>query len=286
MNFHQPPATYVGQVRLKVQNIERSIQFYEQVIGFKVLERTEYEVTFTADGKRVLLTIEQPNDVVGKTENTTGLYHLALLLPERRDLANIVRHFASIGLQFGSADHLVSEALYLSDPDGNGIEIYIDRHPSEWNWHNDEVAMTTDPLDFHDLLMIEGEWKGLPENTVMGHVHLQVADLEQNEKFYIDGLGFQVVNRYGTKALFISDHHYHHHIALNTWGGEQLPIPSENTVGLAAYSIVLPDEATRKKVKMNLENIGATVIEKDGIYMTYDPSNIRIELKVSQSSSR
>lgn len=282
MNFHQPPATYIGQVNLKVQNIERSTQFYEQVIGFNVLERTEHKVSFTADGKNILVTIEQPNDVVGKTGNTVGLYHLALLLPERSDLANIVRHFVNIGLQFGSADHLVSEALYLADPDGNGIEIYIDRHPSEWRWHHDEVEMTTDPLDFQNLLMLEGEWKGLPENTVMGHIHLQVADLEKNEEFYIDGLGFKVVNRFGTRALFISDHGYHHNIALNTWAGEHLPIPSENTVGLVSYSIILPNHARREELKESLENIGVTVIKKNGVYTTYDPSNIRVELRVSE----
>lgn len=283
MSFHEPPTTYVDKVKLKVENIERSIHFYEQVIGFKVLDRTERSAAFTADGNHVLLEIEQPNNVVRELRSTAGLYHFALLLPKRTDLANVVRHFVNIHLQFGSGDHLVSEAIYLSDPDGNGIEIYADRDPTKWNWKHNEVAMTTQAVDFNHLLAEkEGDgWQGLPEDTVMGHIHLQVAEIERNERFYIDGLGFQVVNRLSFRALFISDNKYHHHIAFNTWAGEGIPEPSENAVGLSSYTIVFPNRDTREKVIMNLKQIGATVDEINGCYFTIDPSNIRIELDVS-----
>lgn len=282
MKFHKSPTTYVGNVVLKVGDIDRSVQFYEQVIGLKVLEKMERKVRFTADGKNVLLTIEQPNNVIKKTENKTGLYHFALLMPEQSDLANIVRHFINIGIQFGSADHLVSEALYLADPDGNGIEIYIDRHPDEWTWQNNEVNMTTDALDFNILLADESEtgWEGLPKGTVMGHIHLQVADLKSNERFYVEGLGFNVVSRFGSRALFISDNHYHHHIALNTWASTTIPNPTEDDVGLASYSVVFPDKATRDKTVLKLKDIAATVVEKAGSYVTYDPSGIRINLEI------
>lgn len=282
MNFHQSPIMYVGRVHLKVEDIEQSIQFYEQIIGLKVLEKTDHKAALTADGKTELIILEQPKLVEGKTRTETGLYHLALLMPQRSDLANVVRHFINHDVRFGSADHLVSEALYLADPDGNGIEIYIDRNPSEWGWNNGEVAMTTDPLDFQDLLSIENQhkWNGLPEKTVMGHVHLQVSDLEQNERFYIDGLGFDVVNRYGAQALFISTHGYHHHIALNTWNGEGIPNRSEDTVGLKAFSLVLSDEISREKLISRLNKIGVTVSQNNGTYFTYDPSNIRIEFVV------
>ena len=152
MNFHREPITFIGQANLRVQNLERSIAFYKEVIGFKVLEQTSRYARFSADGKTTLLSVEQPDNVVPKQGRKTGLYHFALLLPKRSDLAKIVQHFLEIGLQFGSSDHLVSEALYLSDPDGNGIEIYVDRDPSEWNWRNGEVEMAVDPLNFPDLL--------------------------------------------------------------------------------------------------------------------------------------
>ena len=177
---------------------------------------------------------------------------------------------------------MVSEALYLADPDGNGIEIYIDRDPSEWSWSNGEVAMTVDPLNFEDLLS-EGKqqsWKGLPAGTVMGHLHLHVSELKKTEEFYSKGLGFEVVNRYGNQALFISTGKYHHHIALNTWAGVGAPTPPENSVGLESFTIVLADEATRNNVIAQLKSIGASVTEENGSFITYDPSGNRIYLGI------
>ncbi|MFF2448364.1 VOC family protein [Neobacillus sp. NPDC058068] len=282
MNFHHEPITFVGQVNLKVQNLERSLAFYQEVIGFKVLEQTERSANLTADGKTVLLSIQQPNNVVPKQGRTTGLYHYALLMPKRSDLAKIVNHFVEIGLQFGSSDHLVSEALYLSDPDGNGIEIYIDREPSEWDWKNGEVAMTVNPLNFADLLAggKQQSWKGLPAGTVMGHIHLHVSELKKTEEFYIKGLGFEVVNRYGAQALFISDGKYHHHIGLNTWNGVGAPTPSPNSVGLESYTLMLPNEEKRNEIIAQLKNIGAPVTEENGSFVTSDPSGNRILLQV------
>ncbi|MGG3806164.1 VOC family protein [Metabacillus fastidiosus] len=282
MNFHQKPVTFVGEVNLKVQNLERSLAFYQEVIGFKVLEQTETSVSLTADGKTVLLSIQQPNNIVPKQERTTGLYHFALLLPRRSDLAKIVQHFIGIGLRFGSSDHLVSEALYLSDPDGNGIEIYIDRDPSEWKWGNEEVEMAVDPLNFVSLLA-EGKqqsWKGLPAATVMGHIHLHVSELKKTEEFYIKGLGFEVVNRYGAQALFISDSKYHHHIGLNTWNGVGAPAPSPNSVGLESFTLMLPNEEKRNKIITQLNSIGVSVTEENNSFITSDPSGNRIYLQV------
>ncbi|MBS4210236.1 VOC family protein [Bacillus sp. FJAT-50079] len=281
MSFHREPITFVGQVNLKVQNLEQSLDFYEEVIGFKVFERTERSASLTADGETVLLSIQQPNNIIPKQRRTTGLYHFALLLPKRSDLAGIVQHFAKIGLQFGSSDHLVSEALYLSDPDGNGIEIYIDRAPSEWDWNNDEVAMTVDPLDFEDLLSEANQaWNGLPAETVMGHIHLHVSELIKTEEFYTKGLGFEVVNRYGTQALFISDGKYHHHIGLNTWNGVGAPTPSPDSAGLESFTLMLPNEEKKKEMIAQLKNIGASVIEENGSTVATDPSGNRIYLIV------
>jgi len=282
MHFHRKPTTFVGQVNLKVQDLERSIAFYQEVIGFKVLEQTERKANLTADGKTVLLSIEQPNDVFPKQGRTTGLYHFALLLPKRSDLARIVQYFMEIGIQFGSSDHLVSEALYLADPDGNEIEIYIDRDPSEWNWHNGEVEMTVDPLNFPDLLSggKQQSWKGLPAETIMGHIHLHVSELKKTEEFYIKGLGFEVVNRFGAQALFISDGKYHHHIALNTWNGVGAPTPAPNSVGLESFHLILPSEEKKNEIITQLKNIGASVNEENGSTIATDPSGIRIHLGI------
>lgn len=282
MNFHRKPIMFVGQVNLKVQSIERSIAFYERVIGFKVLERSERQAKLTVDGKTALLSIEQPIDVEPKQSRTTGLYHFAILLPTRSDLIKIVRHFAEIGLQFGSSDHLVSEALYLSDLDGNGIEIYIDRDASEWKWANGEVAMTVDPLNFTDLLSkgVNDLWKGMPEDAVMGHIHLHVSNLVDTEEFYTKGLGFEVVNRYGNQALFISDGKYHHHIGLNTWNGVGAPKPSVQSVGLESFTLMLPSEEMKNEMMNRLERIGAPVIEENGATIAVDSSGNRIILSV------
>ncbi|WP_442597683.1 VOC family protein [Neobacillus sp. D3-1R] len=282
MNFHREPVTFVGQVNLKVQNLERSLSFYKEVIGFKVLEQSERFANLTADGKTTLLSIEQPDNVLPMQGKTTGLYHFALLLPKRSDLAKIVQHFMEVGMRFGSSDHLVSEALYLSDPDGNGIEIYIDRDPSEWHWENGEVEMTVDPLNFPDLLSFgkQQSWKGLPSGTVMGHIHLHVAELKKTEEFYTKGLGFEVVNRFGAQALFISDGKYHHHIGLNTWNGVGAPMPSPNSVGLESFTLMLSNEEKRNQIITQFKSIGAAVMEENGSFVTSDPSGNRIILKV------
>ncbi len=280
--FHGKPNTYVGQVDLNVENLERALAFYQEVIGFKVLERTESTAKLTADGKTALLSIEQPDNVEPIQGKTTGLYHFALLLPERSDLARIVQHFAKIGLRFGSSDHLVSEALYLSDPDGNGIEIYRDREPSEWKWNDGEVDMAVDPLDFRDLLAGADQqaWNGLPPDTVMGHIHLHVAELTMTERFYTQGLGFEVVNRFGSQAIFISTGRYHHHIGLNTWNGVGAPMPPANRVGLRSFTLIYPDDAARDRAVVHLRGIGASVVEERGAFLTSDPSGNRVWLRV------
>ncbi|ADC51538.1 hypothetical protein BpOF4_17485 [Alkalihalophilus pseudofirmus OF4] len=284
MNFHREPTTYVGQVNLKVQDLDRSIAFYKEVIGFKVLNQTPRSAVFTADGTTALLSVEQPDQVVPKQARTTGLYHFALLLPKREDLAQIVHHFVRHDVQLGSSDHLVSEALYLSDPDGNGIEIYVDRDPSEWSWSNGEVQMAVDPLNFPDLLTTHKQqpWKGLPAGTVMGHIHLHVSELRKTEEFYIKGLGFEVVNRFGSQALFIADGQYHHHIGLNTWAGVGAPTPPLNSVGLESFDLMLSSEEKRNQIITQLKEIGATVIEDEGSTVTVDPSGNRIRLIAKQ----
>ncbi|AMX84791.1 glyoxalase [Geobacillus subterraneus] len=284
MNFHRKPATFVSQVNMKVENIERSIVFYEQVIGFQVLGRTDRTASLTADGQTVLLFIEQPENVIPKRGRTTGLYHFAILLPTRADLGRVLNHLLRIGYPLqGGADHWVSEAIYLADPDGNGIELYVDRPFSTWRWEKGEVAMSTEPLDVDRLIAAgKGEvWHGLPKETLIGHIHLHVSELKRAEQFYTEGLGFDVVNRYGRQALFLSTGKYHHHIGLNTWNGVGAPMSPANSVGLDSFTLMLPDEETKEKVAVQLMKIGASVVEENGSLVTADPSGNRIVLRVS-----
>ncbi|WP_026560381.1 VOC family protein [Bacillus sp. J37] len=285
MSFHKYPTTFVSKLSLKVLDLDRSLAFYQEIIGLHILERSEKRVILTADGKTALLKIEQPDDVIPKQPRTTGLYHFALLLPSRSDLGSVLKHLLKVKYPLqGGSDHLVSEALYLADPDGNGIEIYVDRSPSHWNWKNGEVEMSTDPIDVEGLLASgSDEWSKLPEGTVMGHIHLHVSELEKTKDFYCKGLGFEVVCNYGNQALFISTGRYHHHIGLNVWNGVGAPQPSEKSVGLVDYTIVYPSEIERDHVTQKLQQLDFDVTRDDKVIITADPSGNKIRLTVNGS---
>lgn len=270
--------TYVGEVNLNVTDLDKSLPFYQHVIGFNILEQTDMKTVLTADGKTPLLTLVQPSDPLPKEERTTGLFHFAILLPSRADLSSFLRHIAKAGDRLGASDHLVSEALYLNDPDGNGIEVYHDRPSSEWNWAEGQVSMSTEPLDADSLLAeSDQEWAGLPEETVMGHIHLHVSNLKSTEEFYVGGLGFQVVTYY-PGALFTSTGGYHHHIGLNIWNGKNVPAPAENSAGLNWYSLIFPDKESREEKVKNLEHAGISIQQENDAYIVRDPSENEIHL--------
>lgn len=285
-SFHQKPNMYVSHVQIKVSNLERSLNYYQNIIGFDVLEQTEKTVAFTTDGgKTSILSIEEVTNALPLQRGQTGLYHFAILLPSRKDLANFTEHIGNLNVRIGAGDHHVSEALYLYDPDGNGIEVYADRPKEQWIWNDENtVYMTTEQVNFRSLLQeADGNWNGLPEGTVMGHIHLSVSDLAKTEEFYTKALGFEVVTRYGLQALFISTGKYHHHIGLNTW--ESLhgsPAPKES-VGLKSFTLVLDNEK-HHQIQENLKAMGAKVENFDEApkyggnqsFSTVDPSGIRI----------
>ena len=282
MNFHQKSNTFVESLELKILNMDRSLAFYENIIGFKVLEREDNRTVLTADGETPLLTLIQPENVIPKEAHKAGLYHFALLLPSREDLGSFLHHIAKINYPLGASDHHVSEALYLQDVDGNGIEIYVDRPASSWIWKDKEVHMVTDPLKAEEVLSA-GEnkmWKGLPPDTAMGHIHLHIGNLELAEEFYCQGLGFDVVTRYGDQALFMSTGGYHHHIGLNVWNGRNIPAASKESVGLQTFTIHYPNHEQREEVISRLNNIGAEVREENGIWVTTDPFGLSIRLSV------
>ena len=282
--FHQSPAIYVREVSLKVQNLERSIQFYKEVIGFQLLKKEGNKAYMTVDGETAMLILEQPENVTPKQGRTAGLYHFAILLPTRKDLSKFLRHMAEIRYPLGAGDHLVSEALYLNDPDGNGIEVYRDRPQDTWKWNGDLVHMDTLPVDFEDLLAVTDEpWEGLPAGTKMGHIHLHVSHLDQAREFYTKGLGFDIVSHY-PNAIFLSTAKYHHHIAINTWAGVGAPPTPENGVGLKWYTVVFPNEEKREQTVAQLQKLGAPVRKEGDLYITEDPSRNTIHLVLEASS--
>lgn len=280
--FHQAPAVYTGAVYLNVLDLNAMKDFYTGTIGFRVLSEMDHRIELTADGKTPLLVLESRVGLHPKRPNRSGLYHFAILLPSREDLGAAALHFIRQGVRMGASDHYVSEALYLNDPEGNGIEVYRDRPADDWNWNGGLVDMATVALDMDGVVRSAQEagrtWNGLPSETVMGHVHLHVSDLEETERFYRDGLGFEVVASY-PGALFMSTACYHHHLGLNVWNGEGIQAQEKDSAGLKAYTLVFPDtEAIRKAVEQ-LCAIGAEVSEEEGQIVAADPSGIRLILQ-------
>lgn len=261
--FFDAQTIHVSDITIQVTDLQRSIPFYQDFLGFQVIEETEDKVTLSADGKKGLINLEQPEEAISKQRRTAGLYHFAILLPARKDLAAFLKHLLQAGraysLQLGAADHLVSEALYFSDPDGNGIEIARDRLSESWSWSEELVQMSTEPLDADGLLeLATEEWKGMPEETLIGHIHLHVNDLPKAKEFYVEGLGFQEVTAY-PGAVFLSDSGYHHHIAINIWNGEGAPIPVPNETGLKFFTITYPMKEEADEAVQRLEALGYPV---------------------------
>jgi catechol 2,3-dioxygenase len=250
------PATQVGVVSLTVPNLERSLAFYTEALGFALLQRSDSTAVLGAGDAPLLLLTEQPGARPFPASGVTGLYHFAILVPSRVDLGRWLRHWLEQGHPLpGQGDHLVSEALYLSDPDGNGIEIYRDRPRSEWTWAGTQVRMATDPVDIQGLLTEASQqsetWSGMPAGTRIGHIHLQVGDIAQARAFYHDVLGFDVTAQL-PGALFVSAGGYHHHIGLNTWQSRGAGPAPAGTSGLRFYTIDLPSDEARAVVLARL----------------------------------
>lgn len=279
------PDTDLGEVKLKVRNLERSAQFYRDVVGLRILRQDSNAVHFTADGKTVLLILEShPQSVILPQRTTTGLYHFAILLPSRKHLGLALKNLIQAQIQIGQADHLVSEALYISDPEGNGIEIYRDRPRDTWKRDaQGNYAMATDPIDWEGLLEEAGDdaWTGLPPETKIGHVHLHVSDLQSSNEFYTRLLGFDIVGNYaGFSALFVSAGGYHHHLGLNIWAGAGAPNPPVHAAGLDYYTVVLPNRSELETVVKRLHDAGVPTFEEHSHLFVKDPSNNRIRLAV------
>lgn len=259
-HFHEKPNMYVSHIQLKVSDLARSLEFYKSVIGFKVLEQTKDTAYLTADGKASLVSLVEIENPIPLRLGQTGLYHMALLLPSKEDFGNMIKHLLELDIRFGAGDHQVSQAIYLEDPDGNGIELYIDRPEDTWIWQDNFVYMTVEEVDFEEILgAADGNWLGLPQDTVIGHIHLSVADLDATRDFYTKVLDYQVVSDYSKKAIFVSTGKYHHHLAFNIWNSKDgIPAPA-NAVGLKSFTVVLKDELYAEEVKDKLKVAGYPV---------------------------
>ncbi|MTH53617.1 glyoxalase [Bacillus mangrovi] len=288
MKFQQSPNTYVSEITLLTSNWDEMIRFYYSLLGFKEMVRTSHRAVFSADGRTPLITLEKKEGLFPKEPRRSGLYHFALLLPSRKDLAAFLHHFAGTGWPIqGASDHLVSEAVYFADPDGNGIEVYADRPDDTWIWQNSAVQMATEPLRVNELLAeaTAREWNGMPAETGMGHIHLHVSSLTEAGTFYTEGLGFEPVAEYGSQALFLSTGGYHHHIGLNTWNGTGAPSPSENSARMASFTITYPSEEKREAAAGRLKGLGASLAYSGQEIRTADPSGNWIILQIVKRES-
>ncbi|WP_238649683.1 VOC family protein [Paenibacillus piscarius] len=277
-----PQELEIGLVQIRVSNLERSLAFYQNVVGLQILRQQGREAEMTADGKQVLLVLREIEEArILRRNSAAGLYHFAILLPDRPSLGLVLRNLIASGIHVGQGDHLVSEALYIEDPDNNGIELYRDRPRDTWKYEaGGHVVMTTDPVDVDGLLAAsEGmSWTGLPAGTVIGHVHFHVGDLAEAKRFYVDALGFEVMANYGSAAMFISAGGYHHHMGLNIWAGQGAPAAPANAAGIDYFTLLLPDSQAVQEVAERVKQAGYAVEETDGIVTLKDPWNIGIKL--------
>ena len=281
-----PPETTLGPAHLIVADLDRAVGFYTDVLGFALGERAGDTATLTTGGALPWLRLTAPADVRPRPVPSTGLYHVAILVPSRAALARSLRRLVERDYPLqGASDHLVSEALYLADPDGNGLGIYRDRPRDGWLDANGQLMMGTERLDVRALLN-EGladdrPWTGLDPATRVGHVHLQVADLQAAVDFYAGALGFEVMlasSRMG--AAFVSAGGYHHHIGLNTWASRGAPPPPPAAVGLRIFDVVLPDAQAIAAVTARLRAAGVAYEASDGAIVVRDPSGTAVRLRV------
>ena len=210
----------VGRVGLRAKDVDALAAFYRDVVGLRELSRDAATITLGAGG-RPLLVLESDKALNADDPRSAGLFHTAFLLPARADLGRWINHAVENRIPIdGASDHLVSEALYLTDPEGNGVEIYADRDPGEWPSENGQLKMATLPMDIAGIrgsAQPDSRWQGFPDNSIVGHVHLRVGDPVTAEDWWNNEMGFDTIVKYGRDAVFLSTGGYHHHIGANAW---------------------------------------------------------------------
>ena len=282
MNTENEIVLTIGKVHLNVSHLERAIYFFEEALCFKSLQSEENRVVIGTQNGDALIVLHKVNNPPPR-KKTTGLYHLAIRLPQREDLARLIYHLVNNQVDLeGVADHGVSESVYLTGPDEIGLELSCDRSMEEWPLDEDDhLDMGTDDLDLDNLMMtMQGKsktWQGLPAGTSIGHVHLCAAELEKTAEFY-EQIGFELTQEYGEEALFFATGEYHHQIGMNIWqsaGAEALPA---DTAGLRCFEIVFPSQPTLDALKTNLSSNGLSFESSPDGEIFRDPNGIGVLL--------
>jgi len=284
------PGTNIGLVTLRVADLERSRRFYQGILAFQPIKEEPGKVVLGGQDKQPLLELIEVPGAAPQPRRATGLYHVAILFPTRADLGRELLRVAAAGIQIGQGDHLVSEALYISDPDDNGLELYRDRPRDTWHWTNGMVEMATDPVDIQGMIE-EGQrdaepWEVIPAGTRVGHIHLQVGDIKEAKRFYHTILGFNVtadLSAHG--ALFVSAGGYHHHIGLNTWHSRGAKPTPSNAAGLQSYVIAIPTREGLQEVKERLVAHQVPFEEQEDLIRVNDPWSNQILLSVQPTNA-
>jgi len=285
--YRLPDAARIGAVRLQVSDLARSIVYYTTVLGFGVQSQTGSVAVLGPHGNAppLIELHERPGIRRVPRRGLLGLYHFAILLPDRESLGRFVTHLSEVGVYAGSADHAVSEALYLSDPDGLGIEVYADRPRSQWRANDREIAMTTEPLDLRTLIRAAAgqTWVGMPAGTVIGHVHFHVGAIREAEAFYHSALGFDKTAWTYPGALFLSAGGYHHHVGTNIWAAGS-PAATPDDARLLEWELVLPSTADVDAAAASAAASGHGVQEDGADRLLTDPWGITV--RITRSSLR
>jgi catechol 2,3-dioxygenase len=278
--FRLPDTTRIGRVRLQVADLDRSVGYYTQVLGLRVGTSAGGIATLHAgEGAPALVELRERRGAAPvPRRGAFGLYHFAILLPTRAALGQFVGHLAQLGLRFGAADHLVSEAIYLTDPDGLGVEVYRDRPREDWRTNGRELVMATEALDLGALVdeAAGTMWTGAPAGTVIGHMHLHVGDLARSDAFYHAALGFDRTVWGYPGASFLAAGGYHHHLGTNTWSPG--PAAREDEARLIDWALHVPDEAARDAAAASVRNAGHGVVRTDEGWTLSDPWGTHVRL--------
>lgn len=285
--YRLPAQAHVGRVRLAVSSLKRSLQFYTHVIGLRTITSDSTLTRLAPQGsEQVVLELEELPDIQPiEPGSRLGLYHTAFLLPTREDLGRFVRHLRQQHVPFAAGDHIYSEAIYLTDPDGLTVEVYADRDRSTWKIEGRELISATNPVHLAELEELSSDsWLGAPSGTKVGHVHLYVGDLKQASAFYHEALGLDLITWRFPGALFLSAGGYHHHIAVNTWAAGS-PLASDTDARLLYWELLLPNSA---EVSRAAESLRAAGFEQQpsptGAPVFADPWKIRVALVTASSA--
>ena len=280
-----PDNTKIQSIDLVVSDLEKSLAFYSRLLGFKEITRDGNTAYLSAGGSYpYVFSLTENKSGKFPLQNNTGLYHIAIRFPGRKELAKIFMHLFENKVKFqGFSDHLVSEAIYLADPDGNGVELYADKPKETWQWRMGQVEMSTLPLNLQvltaELNKDEKKFDGLHPETEIGHIHLKVSELFKAEKFYSHLMGFNITSSSYNGALFFAANGYHHHIGTNVWSSQRGTPPKENSFGLKSFTIKLPDEDYTRDIEEKAKNSGIeTAKTSDGKTILHDFDNNKIIL--------